>query len=157
MFYFEGTLRTAIHRLKYEGVTALAHPLGCLMADYWLTQPMPSDVLIPVPLHRDRHRRRGFNQAALLAEELSRQVNIPMDQTTLARHRATASQIGLDFEERRSNVHDAFQCVGNGLGGRRVLLVDDVYTSGSTLGACAVALIDGGASSVQALTLARAR
>ncbi len=118
---------------------------------------MPSDVIIPVPLHRDRHRKRGFNQAALLAEELSGQINVPMDQTTLTRHRATASQIGLDFDERRRNVDDAFRCVANGLAGRRVLLVDDVYTSGSTLGACAVTLREGGASSVEALTLARAR
>ncbi len=144
VFHFEGTLRTAIHRLKYEGVTALARPLGYLMAEYWLRQPMPSDVIIPVPLHRDRHRKRGFNQAALLAEELSGQINIPIAQTTLARHRATASQIGLDFDERRRNVDDAFRCVANGLAGRRVLLVDDVYTSGSTLGACAVTLRGGG-------------
>lgn len=118
---------------------------------------MPSDVIIPVPLHRDRHRKRGFNQAALLAKELSRQVNIPMDEAMLTRHRPTASQIGLDFDERRRNVRHAFRSAADGLAGRRVLLVDDVYTSGSTLGACAVALREGGASSVQALTLARAR
>lgn len=127
------------------------------MADYWSRQAMPSDVIIPVPLHRDRHRKRGFNQAALLAKELSRQVNIPMDEAMLTRHRPTASQIGLDFDERRRNVRHAFRSAADGLAGRRVLLVDDVYTSGSTLGACAVALREGGASSVQALTLARAR
>jgi len=135
----------------------LATPLGRLISDYWLTHPLQSDMIVPVPLHRRRLRQRGFNQAALLAYELSAEVDLPVDHTTLVRHRATASQVGLDFEQRRSNVQDAFECTTGRLAERHVLLIDDVYTTGSTLEACAVALHAGGVRSVRALTLARAR
>lgn len=118
---------------------------------------MSGDIIVPVALHRDRRRERGFNQATLLARELSELVNVPMDEKTLERHRATASQVGLDFEQRRNNVRDAFRCTKTRFRDERVVLVDDVFTSGSTLEACAVALYEAGASSVQALTVARAR
>lgn len=157
VYYFEGALRTAIRRFKYDGITALAQPLGRLMVDYWLTHPLSGDIIVPVPLHNDRRRRRGFNQAALLAYELSGPAGLPVDDTTLVRYRATASQVGLDVEARRKNVEDAFRCVTHGLADRRVLLIDDVCTTGSTLEACAAALREGGATSVSALTLARAR
>lgn len=155
-FYFEGAIREAIHRFKYDGVTALSQPLGRLMADYWLTHPTQSDMIVPVPLHAQRLRKRGFNQAALLASELSEQINLAMDDATLVRHRATASQVGLDAHQRRTNVRDAFRCSTGELANRRVLLVDDICTTGSTLEACALALREGGVKSVQALTLARA-
>ena len=150
-------MRTAIHKLKYDGVTALAQPLGSLMAGYWLTHPMSGAIIVPVPLHRRRHRERGFNQAALLAREFSQQLSLPLDETTLIRHRATASQVGLDAEERRGNVRDAFQCTSDGLAGAHVVLVDDVRTSGATLEACGTALRRGGAVRVDTFTLARAR
>ncbi|MGD8997027.1 MAG: phosphoribosyltransferase family protein [Anaerolineae bacterium] len=127
------------------------------MAEYWSIHPIPVDVLVPVPLHKNRLRDRGFNQAALLAHQLSKQVHLPVNEHTLVRQRATASQIDLNTEERKQNVRDAFRCTTSALAGRRVLLIDDVCTTGSTLEACAVALRDGGTRSVQALTLARAR
>lgn len=151
--YFEGVIRQAMHQFKYKGITALAEPLGGLMAEYLMEHPMPIDVVVPVPLHAARQRDRGYNQAGLLA----RQLEEPVDEDTLVRQRATAPQVELDAEQRRENVRGAFRCSGEGLSGRRVLLVDDVCTTGSTLGACAVALRDGGARSIQALTLARAR
>ena len=156
-FYFEGPIRTAIHKLKYDGVTALTGPLGGLLADCWLTQSMSGDMIVPVALHRDRRRQRGFNQAALLARELSELVDVPVDEETLVRHRDTASQVGLDFGQRRDNVRDAFRCTRTGLRDERVVLVDDVLTSGATLEACAAALREAGVSRVQALTVARAR
>jgi ComF family protein len=155
--YFEGALRKAVHKFKYSGVTALAGPLGTLMAEYWSRQPIPVDVLVPVPLHKRRLRERGFNQAALLAHQLSKQVQVAVDEQTLVRQRATASQVDLDTEERKQNVRDAFRCTAGALADRRVLLIDDVCTTGSTLEACAVALEGGGTRRVQALTLARAR
>lgn len=155
-FYFEGPIRKAIHGFKYDGVTALAQPLGRLIADYWLTHPTQSDMIVPVPLHTQRLRKRGFNQAALLASELSERTNLALDDATLVRHRATASQVGLGAEQRRTNVRDAFRCSTGALANRRVLLIDDVCTTGSTLEACALALQEGGVESVQALTLARA-
>ena len=155
--YSEGVLREAIHAFKYDGITALAAPLADLMADYWKDHPMAIDVAVPVPLHRSRERRRGFNQAVHLARELSARVGITVDEGILMRHRRTAAQVSLDVTERQQNVRDAFTCVGQGAAGKDVLLIDDVCTTGSTLEACAVALRRGGARSVRALTLARAR
>ena len=155
--YFEGVLRKAMHGFKYRRRTALAGPLGGLMAACWAQHSMPVDVIVPVPLHAARLRQRGYNQAALLAREMARRVGLVVDERTLVRQRATAPQIKLDARQRKENVRDAFYCSCNALAGRRVLLIDDVCTTGATLEACAVALYEGGARSVQALTLARAR
>jgi ComF family protein len=155
--YFEGALREAIHHLKYKGHTALVKPLGNLMATYWQQHPMPADVVVPVPLHAIRLHERGYNQAALLARELTQQAGLTLDERMLVRKRATAPQVKLSAKERRENVHDAFYCCDDGLAGKRVLLIDDVCTTGATLEACAIALHESGARSVQALTLARAR
>lgn len=155
--YFEGALREAIHHLKYKGRTALVKPLGNLMATHWQQHPMPADVLVPVPLHAARLRERGYNQAALLARELAQRVELTVNEKTLVRKRATAPQVELSARERRENVHDAFCCCDDGLAEKRVLLIDDVCTTGATLEACALALRESGAHSVQALTLARAR
>lgn len=155
--YFGGVVRDAIHQLKYNGLTALATPLGSLMATYLLEHPMSVDVVVPVPLHAARMRERGFNQAALLAREMARPSKLAIDERTLVRHRSTASQVDLNAEQRKENVHDAFRCTSDALVGKRVLLIDDVCTTGSTLEASAIALQEGGARSVQALTLARAR
>ena len=155
--HFEGVLRKAVHHLKYYGRAALAGPLGDLMAAYWMQQSMLADVLVPVPLHAARLRDRGYNQAALLAREMGRRVGLAVDEHTLTRRRATSPQVGLNAVQRGENVRDAFHCVGSGLAGKQVLLVDDVCTTGATLEACAIALCaEGGAHGVQALTLARA-
>ena len=155
--YFEGTLREALHQLKYRGRTALAEPLGGLMVVYWAQHALPANVVVPVPLHAARLRERGYNQAALLARVMVHQVGLALDERTLVRQRATAPQVDLDARQRKENVHDAFHCSARTLAGQQVLLVDDVCTTGATLEACAVALYEGGAHSVQALTLARAR
>ncbi|MCK4314155.1 MAG: ComF family protein [Anaerolineae bacterium] len=157
MVYSEGTLREAIHWLKYRGRTALAGPLGGLMVAYWMQHPMPADVVVPVPLHTARLRERGYNQAALLAHEMARRVGLVVDEQALVRWRITAPQVKLDARRREENVRDAFRCSGDALTGKQVLLIDDVCTTGSTLEACAVALYEGGARGVQALTLAHAR
>jgi ComF family protein len=146
-----------VHKFKYDGVRTLAEPLASLMIERWRRDPIAVDILVPVPLHRSRVRERGFNQAALLAHQLSQRVDVAVDELTLMRQRATASQVDLDAGERKENVRDAFQCTTDSLADKRVLLIDDVCTTGATLEACAVALEVGGARSVQALTLARPR
>jgi ComF family protein len=152
---FRGPVRAAIHYLKYRHARELADPLGELMARYWQQNPLPAEVIVPVPLHPSRLRRRGYNQAALLAWALSRRVGLPVDEDALYRVRATASQMRLPAADRRRNVEDAFRCTDDRMRGRRVLLVDDVCTTGATLEACADALREGGACQVWALTLAR--
>jgi ComF family protein len=155
-------LRVAIHQFKYGGVRALAQPLGELMGRTWATlapQDEPVDLIVPVPLHPARQRERGYNQAALLAQKLGGLLICPVETEVLVRIRATLPQVGLSAGERRANVQGAFQLVEDMVSyvaGKRVLLVDDVYTTGSTLEAACDALRDGRVLSVWAFTLARA-
>jgi ComF family protein len=156
IFRFEDALRDAIHRFKYDGLSVLAEPLGALMAAYWWTHPLAADVVVPVPLHRRRVRERGYNQSALLAEAVSLEHDVSIDTEVLVRHRATVPQVGLSVDRRSKNVQGAFRCNDDRLKGADVLVIDDVCTTGATVEACAVALLDSGARSVRALTLSRA-
>jgi ComF family protein len=114
-------------------------------------------LIVPVPLHPRRLRQRGFNQSVILAREIVKRCGIAMDFRALRRIVDTESQAGLKKEERRSNIRRAFSIPDpERVRGRRILLVDDVYTTGSTLGECARILLKGGAEAVGALTLARA-
>jgi ComF family protein len=155
-----GPLRKAIHEFKYQALRDLATPLGRLLSEGWATLPptdLDVDVIVPVPLHASRLRQRGYNQAALLARELGRHLQRPVVEEVLTRIKDTIPQVGLDAQARRDNVYNAFQCVNGSLAGKRVLLLDDVYTTGSTLEAAANALRTERVSSIWAYTLARAR
>ncbi len=155
-----GPLRVAIHQLKYKDVRALAAPLGKLMGEGWTAWGAGADtldVIVPVPLHPKRLRERGYNQSALLARELGQHLQLPVAEDLLVRTRATAPQVGLGALQRQENVRNAFQYVGPIAETKRVLLVDDVCTTGATLEAAAVALRDGGAQTIWAYTLARAK
>lgn len=153
---FTHPIRDAIHALKYENVAALAGPLGTRMADFWRARQLTADLIVPVPLHRGRLAERGYNQAALLARVLGQEVGVSLDERVLVRQRATAHQVGLGRTERQVNVAGAFVCRGD-VTSKRVALIDDVCTTGSTLEACAEALRAAHAASVWAFTLARAR
>ncbi len=160
-FEFGGPLRAAIHALKYKQGRDLARPLAELMLPSWRHLPQAVDVVIaPVPLHPERQRERGYNQSELLACFLGPAVGVPVASDLLERTRATMPQVTLDAQARRRNVDAAFG-VRPGrtqqVAGRRFVLLDDVCTTGATLGACAVALTDAGAQNVWAFTLARAR
>lgn len=152
---FVGPVRKAIHHFKYSNAHALAGPLGALMTAWWDEHPLNGDVLVPVPLHSSRLRQRGYNQAALLARELGHHTGLPLEEQLLVRVRNTSAQMRLDAEQRRQNVSGAFVAPSDTLRGRRVVLIDDVCTTGATLQACATALQDAGADTVQAFTLAR--
>lgn len=159
--YLEGTIREAIYGLKYDYIRELAEPLGEMLAEQVQRMPLPADVIIPVPLHRRRQRERGYNQSALLALRFGAATQIPVCQDVLRRHRYTRSQTRLDAQERNQNVRGAFSCtnqhdIDREIVGKRVLLIDDVATTGATLRACAQVLRDHGARSVWALTVARA-
>jgi ComF family protein len=155
--FFEGTLREAIHRFKYSGLTALSEPLGELLAENWRSLRPPGEVIVPVPLHARRFRERGYNQSALLAGGLSRRVGLPVLEHALTRNRETAPQVELNAPQRQANVSGAFECTTGEICGHAVLLVDDVCTTGATLNACAEALRNQEPRSIWALTLARAR
>ncbi len=154
-FSFEGVMRQAVHQLKYRNLRILAAPLACLLAGFLAQSQLPADVLVPVPLHSSRLRERGYNQSELLARELGRLSGIMVQSNCLLRPRPTPPQVRTAaLKERQRNVRGAFTCTGR-LDGRRVLLIDDVATSGATLDACAAALKAAGAASVWGLTLAR--
>lgn len=154
---YEGTLAAAIQALKYENATDLAAPLGerlvaALAALHWTF-----DTIIPVPLHTHRLRQRGYNQSQRLGEHVAEQLHLPFNTSALIRHRNTPAQVGLTRPERRANVQDAFRASAPQVSGCSILLIDDVYTTGATLQACATALTTAGAAAVYSLTVAVAR
>ena len=146
---------SVLYFLKYHNIRAAAPHIGRLLSDYIEANPIPADVLVPVPLHRRRERERGYNQSELVARELGKLVGVPVDSKVLRRTKNTSPQVSMEAREDRSrNIEDAFECVSD-LSGKRVLLIDDVATTGATLSACASALKLCGASSVWGLTVAR--
>ena len=154
-----GVVRRLIHQFKYGKQIRLRHVVGEWLADT-LTDPRLNphhfDIIVPVPLHPTRQRDRGFNQAALLAQSLSRRTSLPMV-AALERVRYTTTQTAFDRAERMENLRNAFRLrPKRNVRGSRVLLVDDVLTTGSTLSECARVLKRAGASSVYAATAARA-
>jgi ComF family protein len=156
---YEGSLREAIHRWKYEGKTYLTPFFAEWMEEglnrHW--GPHSLDLLIPVPLHTQRLRERGFNQALLLVKELSRRTGIPYRKTILQKKKPTIPQVNLSGTEREKGLRGAFQVIGKEeLLGKSVLLVDDVYTTGATVNECSKVLLRGGAERVNVLTLAHA-
>ncbi len=151
---YDGWLRSAILAFKYEGETARTEHLGDLLAGTLASVESP-DILVPVPLHRRRLRERGYDQADLLARRVARVTGIPTVRA-LVRTRATAQQARLGAGDRAGNVAGAFAAAaGTQLQGARIVLVDDVYTTGSTAAACGEAALAAGASWVGAVVLAR--
>jgi ComF family protein len=152
---YHGTLREAIHHFKYNGLRALATPLGDILCEAYLRYGLQADLLAPVPLHTSRQAERGFNQAALLAQRLAARNRLPVASAGFLRVRNTHSQVGLNAAQRRANVSGAFAWHGPSLQERHVLVIDDVCTTGATMEACAEALASAGAGSVWGLALAR--
>jgi len=151
---YEGALRKLIHLYKYGRIQTLARPLGELLLRA-LPRDERFDVITPVPLHWRRRWQRGFNQAELLARMVAMRTGMPAA-GLLRRVRATSVQAGLSNTNRRRNVAAAFRCHRSGRAkGQRILLVDDVMTTGSTAAACAAALKRAGAERVALLTVAR--
>ena len=155
--FYDGPLRRLIHLFKFERVPTLAAPLG-----RYLTAALPVDeprfdLVVPMPLHWYRRWRRGFNQSELLGREVAGRLGLPMLARALRRTRHAAPQSGLSSAARRRNVTGLFSVSDRQkVSGRRVLLVDDVLTTGATAQAAARALKSAGAAQVVVLTLARA-
>jgi ComF family protein len=156
---YQEPLRSCIHALKYDGITRLAEPLGHMLAYCYRYYNLTADVIIPVPLHVERQKARGYNHATLLAQHCARDTGIPVCNDILIRHRATPAQVGLIGSERSRNVAGAFTCTPQfatgPLAGRTIGIIDDVTTTGATLAACAAPLFAAGARTVWGLVLAR--
>ncbi len=154
---YDGTSRFLVHRLKYSDRLDLADAMGGLMARSGAEVLDGADVLVPVPLHVRRLLGRRFNQAGELAKAVARQSQVPVRCDVLVRRKPTRSQVGLSLTERARNVTGAFAVLENrraDVQGRRVVLVDDVMTTGSTLNAASRVLKRSGAASVDVLVFA---
>lgn len=154
-FEMKGAARKAVHRLKYNGVRGLAAPMGAAMAQHLRRHGVAPDLIVPVPLHRSRQRERGYNQAELLAREVGRWLNVPVDAGLLARTESAGPQArSASREEREANVAGAFKAQREVIG-KSIVVVDDVTTTGATLQSCAATLRQAGARRAWGLTFAR--
>lgn len=157
---FHGVVRSALHAIKYAGEQRLADPLGRAVARRWAKAGVGAELVTHVPVHADRARQRGYDQAELIARHAAdhlRLDHLPL----LVRARATIAQFDLDRRDRARNVTGAFavdpRASPADIRDRWILLVDDVTTTGATLAACATALMGAGALGVSAITVARER
>lgn len=152
---YEGPLERAVHRFKYRGWRSLAPALARLMTARLAVDGLPAQVVVAVPLHPNRERRRGYNQSELLAAELRRRFGLEAPPGRLERIRDTRPQVGLDRLDRAANVAGAFRWSGPRASGEPVLVVDDVITTGATLEAAAAALAAAGFGRITGIALAR--
>lgn len=155
-FLFAGPLADALRRFKYAARAEFSRPLGQRLAREAMAFAGQVDVVMPIPLHAARLRERGFNQSALLAGHVARGLAVPLDTRSLQRIRATLDQAGLGRAERARNVRGAFVSRPASPKAARVLLIDDVETTGATLDAAASALRAAGHASVRTLAMAYA-
>jgi ComF family protein len=156
VYEHDGAVRAAVHALKYRGLSSLAPAMAAPMAELLADWAPHVDVIVPVPLFGMRRRIRGYNQSELLARETSRMTGIPVEPKALVRARATPPQVRqVGYDARLANMEGAFAPGPHSVAASNVLLVDDVMTTGATLGACARVLLDAGADQVFALTYAR--
>lgn len=154
--YKQGPLKTAIHKFKYQNNRMVSQSFADLLATCYTKHLLKTEIIVPVPLHKSRYKERGYNQSALIAKDLAKLLNQPVDERTLIRHKITESQMTLDARTRKTNVARAFACQSDQLTNKIVLLIDDVCTTGATLDACAETLKQAGVRAVYGLTLARA-
>lgn len=155
---FSEAMQTVIHEMKFHGKKSLSRWLGDEMAAAASQHEefASADALIPVPLHKTKFRERGYNQSLLLAQRVSKKINLPILKQVLRRVRHTKSQATLNAVEREQNMRGAFGVVSENLiQDKKIIVIDDVFTTGATLKACARELLNAGAARVLALTAAK--
>lgn len=154
---YQGSIKDAVHQLKYRDQLTLAEPLGRILTKVITTAGLcfTPDCIVPVPLHPHRLRQRGYNQALEVARPISRELSVPLDTTLLQRSRKTQQQQGLSATERRSNLRNAFVLTSKAAA-RKILLIDDVMTTGETVRECCRTLVAGGVEDVQVAIIGRA-
>lgn len=153
---YKTSLKQAVIQLKFHRNIALGDEFSRALKKIVLDSGWPVDLIIPVPISSQRLMERGYNQAAILAYPLALSLNIPYLPDALLKHRESRSQIGLSYSERMNNIQDSFKAKSKKIKNKSILVIDDVTTTGATLNACALALINGGAKSVYGLSLAKA-
>lgn len=153
---FDSPVQNALHTIKYRRNIGLADAIAVDMAEFAQQLNWNVDMLIPIPLGKARMKERGYNQVALVAKPLAYELGIAYAPHGVRKVRETRTQVGLTAAERRENVRAAYQADPSEVKRKSVLLMDDVATTGSTISACADALLSAGASEVCALTIARA-
>jgi ComF family protein len=151
----EDKLQKAIWSLKYENAPQLAAVLGQRLAQRLDKTDWTIDIIIPVPLHTNRLRERGYNQSQLIGEYVAHKHGIPIAPQAITRQIETRSQVGLNAQERQENMHNAFTADPL-VRGKTIVLIDDVFTTGATLSACAQVVLDAGARTVYGLTVTMA-
>jgi ComF family protein len=150
----QGAARELVHRLKYNDARAYSERIAGLLEEFLRRESISGDVIVPVPLHPSRERRRGYNQSALIARDLGRLTGIEVDSRSLRRVTKSVPQVTLSgADERRAAVEAAFECEPVSVG--TVVLVDDVVTTGATMSECAKALKRGGAGRVVGVAFTR--
>lgn len=152
---YRDPLGRAIRRMKYSGTSALAEPLAGLMLAAWPQWQTAVDLVLPIPLYPERERKRGYNQSALLVQQLCQSLQWTTATGALWRTRHTRPQVELSGRERLQNVVDAFQADPAVVAGKSILLVDDVCTTGATMAAAAQALLAAGAGPISGYCIAR--
>ena len=155
VYPFEGVIRSAAHAFKYRNYRALAPQLAGILASLMESARIPATLLVPVPMHPRRERSRGYNQAALLADELGKLAGIPVAEDVLKRVVDSPPQVQRASRADRMSIAEGTFSAAKSVDGESVLLIDDVVTTGSTMAACANALRAASADSVWGLALAR--
>ncbi len=153
---YEGSLRKAIHRFKFDHDLSLAEDFSQHLHDLLQGQNWVIDVIVPAPLHRANQRARGFNQAAALASALSLRSGVPAGKRVLTWCKEVRTQVGLTQQQRLDNVNKAMNANSSIIIGKNILVIDDITTTGATINECARACKEAGAAKVYGLTLARA-
>jgi len=153
---FQGPMREIVHSLKYQRNLSLGDFFAPLLARIFYQLNWQADLVIPVPLHKNRLRERGYNQADILARPFAQIIGVPYERKALTRLKDTRSQVGLKLIERRENMQAAFSADPKKVSNLKILVIDDVATTTATIDACANTLIKAHAVSVYGLTLARA-
>jgi ComF family protein len=153
---FDSPIQDGLHTMKYRGNISFGDCLARQMVDFVRSLQWPVNMLVPVPLGKNRMRERGYNQVGLVARPLAYEMGWQYAPDALWKTRETRSQVGLPVSQRSDNVRDAYRADRAAVEGRSVLIMDDVATTGSTISACSEALLSAGARDVYVVTIARA-
>ena len=152
---YKSPVTSLIKQFKYDNKKYLAQTLGNFLVESYVVNNLNCDIILPVPLHEKRLKQRGFNQSYLLAKQMADKLNLPIYEDVLIRVKNTLTQTLLTKQERQANVSHAFKVTNKDMVKNKVvLLIDDVYTTGSTLSECATECFKAGAKSVYAITIA---